>query len=268
MICSSCQQKLIETDVNKKTIWGFNPYSYHSFHDLKNAFRNFYKNNQDRNYEFYSCYNNDGYTYTQWYVYIISKNNYRYKPLKKQTLWIFQILSRYDFFKKLISLGKRDDHLHNTLHHFLKHLDNMGIYQQRILNLLLENELKLDTEDSDGMTGNDYIISKTLSEEDLKTSKEITRQYKLEEEDAFSHQIFTEQSFIKCEICNDFVDKYQDMVKNKSKIIEIDSLVQKFINIIDKRQQCIEIYKKYENCQNSTDRHLHVVNIYRDIFLN
>lgn len=268
MICSSCQQKLIQTDVNKKTIWGFNPYSYESFNDLKISFRNFYKNSYKNDEEFYLCHNDDGYTYTQWYVYIISKNNYRYRLLKKQTLWFFQILSGYDFFKKLISLGKKDDHLHNTLHHFLKHLDNMGIYQQRMLNLLLENDLKLDTEDSDGLSGNDYIINKTLSEEDLRITKEITKQYKLQEEDAFSHEIFNHDTFIKCEICKDFVDKYQDMIKNRSKIKSIDLLVQKFINIIDKRYQCIEIYKKYDKCKNSTDRHIHVVNVYKSIFLD
>jgi hypothetical protein len=55
MICSSCQQKLIQTDLNKKTIWGFNPYSYNTFHDLKNSFRDLINNIEfDPQYSYYT----------------------------------------------------------------------------------------------------------------------------------------------------------------------------------------------------------------------
>lgn len=260
MICSSCKQKEIPLENNKENIWGFNPYLYETFRDLKYAFYNFYKNCYQNDQKFYNCYNEDGYTYTQWYSYVISKNNYKYKALKKQTLWLFYILSGYNFFKELIKLGKKEDPLHNTIHHFLKYIDNMGSYQQKMLNLLLEHNLSLDIEDGEGISGNDYIINKILSDEDLKMSKELTKQYKTEENLFFSHHLF--DNFTRCEKCKDFVDKYQDMIKNKEKIIEIDVLLEKLRNIILKRKECIEIYKKYEKCKNSIDRHEHVINIY------
>jgi len=237
---------------------------------MKNGFREYYKNiiksfTSENESKFYSTYNDQGYTYTQWYVYVISKNNYKYRELKKQTLWLFQVLSGYDFFKKLIALGRSDDPLHTTLHHFLKYLDNIGLYQNCILKILTENDLHLDKEDGEGISGNDYLMRKMLSDEDLKITREITKKYKLEEEILYSHDIFKEDSFLKCEMCNKFVDIYKDIIENKSKITSIGELVEKFDSIIKKRQECIEIYKKYENCNNSTDRHIYVVNVYKSI---
>lgn len=281
MFCSTCQQKLIKVDHNINNIWGFNPYSFKTYKSLKEGFREFYihtiKNTPKvvddtpkvvdivDDTHFYSSYNESGYTYTQWYIYIISKNNYKYKELKKITLWLFQVLSGYDFFKKLIALGKRDDPLHNTIHHFLKYLDNMGIYQEIILNLLTQNDLSLDKEDGEGLTGNDYLITKILSDEDLRITREITKQYKIEEELIFKHELFKDNSFSKCNMCYKFIDIYQDMLKNKSKIIIFDSIINKLKTVIQKRQDCIDIYKKYEKCNNSTNRHIYVVKIYKNI---
>lgn len=270
MYCSSCQQKLIKIDDSLDNIWGFNPYIFKTYKCMKNGFREYYKNiiksfTTENESKFYSTYNDQGYTYSQWYVYVISKNNYKYRELKKQTLWLFQVLSGYDFFKKLIALGRSDDPLHTTLHHFLKYLDNIGLYQNCILKILTENDLHLDKEDGEGISGNDYLMRKMLSDEDLKITRDITKKYKLEEEILYSHDIFKEDFFVKCEMCNKFVDIYKDIIENKSKITSIRELVEKFDSIIKKRQECIEIYKKYENCNNSTDRHIYVVNVYKSI---
>ena len=270
MYCSSCQQKLIELDETVDNIWGFNPYIFKTYICMKNGFRKYYKNimntfTLDKEDEFYSVYNEEGYTYTQWYVYIISKNNYKYRELKKQTLWLFQVLSGYDFFRKLVALGKNNDILYTTLHHFLKYLDNIGLYQNCILKILIESGLCLDKEDGEGNSGNDYLMKKMLSDEDLKITREITRQYKLEEEILYSHFIFKEESFIRCELCNKFVDIYKDIIENKSKISSFKEIIDKLKSIINKRQECIDIYQKYENCNNSTDRHIYVVNVYKNI---
>lgn len=264
-ICSSCQQKLIKADINNiNSIWGFNPFLFNTFKTLKNAFRIFYKNNAGNNSEFYSSYNENGYTYTQWYIYIIAKNNYKYRNLKKVTLWLFQVLSGYDFFKKLIILGKKEDTLHNTLHHFLKYLDNTGLYQDCVLKLLIENDLSMHIEDGDGMTGNDYLIRKMLSEDDLKKTKEITRQYKNDEDLLFSNELFN-KSFERCTLCNNFIDIYKDIIENKTKIINFPDILSKFKLILEKRQECIDIYQKYENCNNSTYRHMYVVEVYKNL---
>jgi hypothetical protein len=267
MYCSSCEQKFIQIQIEKTdTIWDFNPYIFNTYQSLKKGFKDFYKSSLI-NDNFYSIHNEDGYTYTQWYVYIISKNNYKYKELKKSTLWLFQVLCNYDFFKKLIFLGKKEDSLHNTLHHFLKYLDNIGLYQECILNILLNNNLNLDQEDGEGISGNEYLSRKSLSEDDLKLTKELTKTYKNNEDDLFSHYIFNDSSFSKCISCNKFIDIYKDIILNKDKITGFKEILEKFDYIIKKRQDCINIYKKYKNCENSMQRHEYVVNIYKQIFI-
>lgn len=265
-LCSSCEQKTIPIDENINNIWGFNPFLFNTYKSIKQSFHKFYKNNDGNRTDFYSTYNEQGYTYSQWYIYIISKNNYKYKELKKITLWLLQTLSCYDFFKKLISLGKKDDPLHNTLHHFLKYLDNKGLYQECALKLLIDNDLNLDAEDGEGITGNDYLLRKMLSEDDLKITRNITKQYKEEEEEIFSHTLFNDHCFRRCSMCYKFIDIYSDIIENKDKILNFEEILSKFISIIKKRQDCIDIYQKYENCDNSTKRHIYVVEVYKSFF--
>lgn len=109
MFCESCKQKMIEIDKTKNNIWGFNPYYFNTYKVMKEEFRKFYNKiiKEKNEEEFYKVYNEDGYTYSQWYIYVISKNYYKFKNLKKQTLWLFQIMESYDFFKSLYLWEKR-----------------------------------------------------------------------------------------------------------------------------------------------------------------
>jgi hypothetical protein len=268
-LCHSCEQKTIVYESNKN-IWDFNPYIYETFKELKEGFKKFYKSMYDMydiNDKFYSSYNEDGYTYTQWYVYIIGKNVYKYKNLKKKTFWMFQVFSNYDFFVKLIKLGRNDDRLHTTLHHFLKYLDNIGKIEKLMLSLLITNGLKMEDLDGDGYSGNDYLNQKTLSEDDLLKTKLITSEYKKKEEELFmSYDIFN--NFSKCDVCNDFINKFDDLLLYKD-IIKVDQdIIKKIKEIILKRMECINIYLKYQNCINSTERHIYVVDIYKEILSN
>lgn len=265
-LCSSCEQKVIHIDENINNIWGFNPFLFNNYKSIKLEFYKFYKNHKGNPY-FYSNYNESGYTYTQWYIYIIAKNNYKYKDLKKITLWLLQVLSSYDFFKNLISLGKKDDPLHNTLHHFLKYLDNNGLYQDFALKLLIENDLTMDKEDGEGISGNEYLIRKMLSKNDLEKSKNITRLYKNEEKEVFSNELFNDDSFRKCYMCQKFINIYSDLLENKEKISNFKDILLKFRSIVEKRQECIQIYEKYENCENSTKRHKYVVEVYKNLLV-
>ena len=43
-----------------------------------------------------------------------------------------------------------------------------------------------------------------------------------------------------------------------------DELIEKIKEIIIKRIECINIYLKYKNCTHSTERHIYVVNIYKE----
>lgn len=265
-LCHSCEQKIMVYDTNKN-IWDFNPYIYETFKDLKEGFKKFYKSlyvcDSDN---FYSCYNNDGYTYTQWYVYIIGKNMYKYRNLKKKTFWMFQVLSNYDFFTKLIKLGRNDDKLHTTLHHFLKYLDNMGKIEKLTIELLIVNGLKMEDIDNDGYSCNDYLNQKTLSEDDLLKTKLITSEYKKTEDDLFqSYDVFN--SFSRCDICKEFINKFDDLLMYKDLIKinkNIKDIIEKIKEIIIKRIECINIYLKYKNCTHSTERHIYVVNIYKE----
>jgi hypothetical protein len=108
-----------------------------------------------------------------------------------------------------------------------------------------------------------------LSEEDINTTKELTKQYKSDEEFLFSYDIFKDECFIRCEECNNFINIYEDLRKNKLKIESFhyfNEILQRIINIIKKRQDCVDIYKKYEKLDNSTQRHIHVIDLYKVIF--
>jgi len=262
---------MIEIDITTNNIWGFNPYYFNTYKLMKEEFRVFYNQiiKENKEEEFYRVYNNEGYTYSQWYIYIISKNYYKFKDLKKQTLWLLQIMENYDFFKNLISMGKKDDNLYTTLHHFLKYLDNMGIYQKNTLKLLLNNNLNLEDEDGDNISSHEYLSSKLLTEEDINRTKELTKQYKSDEEFIFSYDIFKDDCFIRCEECNNFINIYEDLMRNKLKIEGFNcfnQILSRIINIIKKRQDCVNIYKKYEKLDNSTQRHIHVIDLYKVIF--
>lgn len=166
-------------------------------------------------------------------------------------------------------MGKKDDYLYTTLHHFLKYLDNMGIYQKNTLKLLIDNDLNLDDEDGNKISGHEYLSTKMLSEDDINKTKELTKQYKSDEEFIFSFDIFKDESFIRCEECCNFINIYEDLRKNKSKIesfYHFNEFLSRIINIINKRQECVNIYKKYEKLNNSTQRHEYVINIYKIIF--
>lgn len=259
-LCQTCEQKTTPCTSTNNNIWDFNPYLYPTFYEMTNGFREFYKKYNQSQHErpnsFYETYNEDGYTYSQWYVYFISKNYYRYKDLKKQTYWFFQIMAGYDFFKKMVRIGKRDDALHTTLHHFLKYLDNFTWYTNKIIELLQDNGLKLEEEDGEGMSGNDYLAQHLLSPEDLEHSKKLTGEYKRLEESFYKHPFFSD--FKRCQRCHDFLDIYQEMIRNKEKMKEMKVDI---INIIKKRQECIDVYLKYPNCENSTKRHQYIVDL-------
>lgn len=259
-LCQTCEQKTTPSTSTHNNIWDFNPYLYPTFYEMTNGFRDFYEKHNckmnEKNNSFYETYNDDGYTYSQWYVYFISKNYYRYKDLKKQTYWFFQIMAGYGFFKKMVRMGKRDDPLHTTLHHFLKYLDNFTWYTNKIIDLLHDNGLQLEDEDGEGISGNDYLAQHLLSPEDLEHSKRITGEYKRLEESFYEHPFFSD--FKRCQRCNDFLDKYQEMIRNKEKMKEMKPVI---IDIIKKRQECIDIYLKYPKCENSTKRHQYIVDL-------
>ena len=251
-LCQTCEQKIVSSGSNN-TIWDFNPFLYPTLYELRNAFDEFYKKYSIFSYE---SYNEEGYTYTQWYSYYISRNLYKFKGLKQQTYWLFQIMAGYDFFKKLVRLGRRDDPLHTTLHHFLKYLDNFTWYTSKMIELLQYN-LQLEDEDGEGISGNEYLSRNLMNKEDLEKSNKITREYKLLEENMYKCPFFSD--FTRCQRCNDFLNIYQQMLENKDKIKILSPIIS---DIIRKRQECLAIYMRYPNFSHSTKRHQYVIDLF------
>lgn len=268
-ICNSCQQKT-NVDEIKNNIWDFNPYSYDSYYELKKSFKHLIVKNFTNLSNFYKSYNEDGYTYSQWYVYVISKNSYKCRKLYKQTWWLLDVMSKFSFFKDLIKIGKKDDNKHNSLHHFLKYLDNYNnsFYQNKVIELFTKNGLDLNDEDSEGFSGYDYINEKMLSMEDLELTRNFTKIYK-QSENILKEIIHKKLNHVleKCEICGDAFNIYGDMLKYKDNLSDIYQNNKKLVeNIIKYRRDCVTIYKKYPNMKSGTDRHDHIVNIYENIF--
>lgn len=258
-ICALCIDKTQqETNNIEKDIWGFYPYKYPTLFLMKRAFDRFIKNIDDG---FYSSYNEDGYTYAQWYVYSLGRNNHKNKILHKQTMWLFETLSTYPFFKNLIKLGKRDDQNHNSLHHFLKYLDNYtgNFYQKKIIDLFLGNGLSLEDEDNEGYSGYDYINEKTLDQNDLLLTKEYTKKYKNLEKDLIE-KIYTHLE--KCENCNCIISMYNDISQNPT---ICKDHIETITKITESREKCINVFKKYEFQCRGVERHEHIVDIYKNI---
>jgi hypothetical protein len=152
-------------------------------------------------------------------------------------------MATYPFFKTLIKLGKKDDPLHNSLHHYLKYLDNYteNYYQTKTINLLLENGLSMEEEDSEGYTGNDYLNEKKLSPEDLTLTKHYTKEYK-----TLENILLQKINHIleKCEICKSNINIYNTMLNNIEICKEYTELIK---NITELREKCISIFKRDHN---------------------
>ena len=173
MLCSSCLYTLPKCDNhNKDTIWAFDPLVYSSYHEMKDAFHLFFIHNihnihniQNIHDGFYLSHNDDGYTYTQWYIYYLCKNHHRYHNLKRPVKWLLYILADYPFFRSLLRYGSREDPSHHTLHHFAKYMERLTHHHTSIINLLENGGLSLSDEDNQGFTGHDYLSQKILSKE-------------------------------------------------------------------------------------------------------
>lgn len=262
MFCRACLYTLPK-DVNndhKNTIWAFDPLVYSSYHDMKDAFYRFFANDHNNNDSFHLTHNDDGYTYTQWYIYYLCKNYHRFHNLKRPVKWLLHILADYPFFRSLLRYGSREDPYHHTLHHFAKYMDRLTHHHTCIINLLTKEGLSLSDEDNQGFTGHDYLSQKILSKEDLEAAASFTRLYKTNERCLFS---LMGDAMKTCEKCKDPISPYDDIecyAKTHQHFInENRCLVE---TIVTDREKCCAIYKTYQ-CDESCKRHLYVIDKYK-----
>ena len=121
-ICRACSIRQAVPDIPEsltETIWAFPFFSYTSQQEMGEAFDRFVRSKPS----FYASHNEDGYTFTQWQIYYLSKNRHDCKPLHRSVLHLFRVLSTYPFFRDMIRLGSVRDPAHHTLHHFTKYMD-------------------------------------------------------------------------------------------------------------------------------------------------
>ena len=282
ILCSSCEYKYnVPSDTGN--LWGFYPYSHLTYHSMKDALSEYISvhynihNIHTKNPSFYNTYNEDGYTYTQWYIYYLSKNVHKFRKLYRPTMWLFRILSEYPFFNALIRQGRRDDPLHTTLHHFMRYIEKYGGIQKEMVGLLQYHGLSMDDEDSDGRTSCAYLLKREMSEDDQGYAILLTCEYKKMEDELFR----SISSLIrKCDDCGEPIAKYEDLsnISNPN-----HDILAKIECILKKRQECNDIYRKYCNISNnisnindnkenkennSIQRHQYVIDQYKKIIWN
>jgi hypothetical protein len=214
--------------------------------------------------KFFDTYNEDGYTYCQWQIYHLSRNCHKFKKLHRPTLWLFHILAEYPMFNKMIRQGRRDDPSHHTLLHFIKYLEKYGGLQKEMVGLLQYHGLSMNDEDSEGFSGNSYLLQKQMAEQDVIHANRLTHEYKRMEESLFeSISSYT----TKCRECQEPIAKYDDLAIHFEEIRALPTYSEirdTMRNIIEKREECNHIYQRYGNNDN-VQRHQYVVERYRAI---
>jgi len=290
ILCSSCEYKYNVPSSDTGDLWGFYPYSHLTYQSMKEALSEYisvhykhYNNIHTKNPSFYNTYNEDGYTYAQWYVYYLSKNLYKFRKLYRPTMWLFRILAEYPFFNALIRQGRRDDPVHTTLHHFMKYLEKYGGIQKEMVGLLQYHGLNMEDEDSEGFSGQSYLLHLEMSDEDQKEATLLTREYKKMEDNLFK----SIASYLRtCHDCGEPIAKYEDLSYyfNVNKKDVKDDILLKIECILKKRQECNDIYRKYSNISDISDisdisniankenhniqRHQYVIDQYKKIIWN
>lgn len=263
MLCRKCVYTIPNENVDKCTIWGFQPFIYSSYYEMKEGFTKFIEGKTVNDIFMSNVYNEEGYTYPQWYIYYLCKNYHRYSNLKRPIKWLFSILAEYPSFSTLLKLGSKKDPYHHTLHHFTKYVERLTDHHNFIINILIYLGLSLSDEDGQGCTGYDYLSQKVLSKTDLEKSNIITREYKRDEKILFS-MINESLHFIKkCEKCNDPISPYEDLSKYAEQYPHfIETYKDLILSIILKRTECCDIYKAYQ-CKESCHRHLYIIDQYK-----
>lgn len=272
LLCSACLVRLDDTqyDKNEKlndTLWGFNPYSYTTYKDLRYALNefiqiHFYNNeNNENKTHFYNSLNEEGYTFPQWNIYYLAKNDTKSKRLHLQTMWLFYLLSDHPFFSDMIRHGKRDDPLHNTLHHFMSYIEKYGSTQKKIMSLLISHGLNMDDTDSEGKTPASVLLELQMDKMDMSKCNELTRAYKELEKRCLS-PLYDGHYIRLCEKCCQPVGLFEDISTHFDKIRYFSNEIQEMTRL---REECNNIYKKYDDKSQSVQRHQYVIDLYKSL---
>jgi hypothetical protein len=159
-------------------------------------------------------------------------------------------------------MGSAADPLHHTLLHFMKYMEKYGPLQQKMVSLLEMFGLCLTDIDTNGCSGEYYLLDKIMEKSDIDRCNRLTHEYKKIEDDLFNTPEILNY-LQKCEECGEPVDKFVDLKKIPTEIMKKYSYLLQ--TSIKKRRECNEIYKSYIHTNSSIERHQYVIDMLSSI---
>lgn len=282
-LCSICQSRKQQQEVSvsetvgTSTLWEFPFLQYHRFDEMKqalNLYYNSYENSDPRT--FWCLHNEDGYTFTQWQIYFLSKKYYRYRGMRGPVFTLFNVLATFPFFTDLLLLGTRQDPTHHTLHHFLFHMEcGINHIQTRMYFFLVKSLQqhghlhRIHTKDGRNCSVIDYYNKLLLPQHVVNKCNSLTEAYKKTENELFEHLHFLS----KCRQCSSYLRPYQELVEQHIHLFEFldqyPEWSEKIHEMLQSRDECNQLYGTYvknEGDLESIKRHDYVIQVYRTLF--
>lgn len=288
-LCNSCQLQLslpsvLNPNTHPSSIWGFPFMQYTEYDVMKTALQQHYSEwlelPDKRPDEYWRCHNVEGYTFTQWNIYYLSKKYFRFKNFRGIVFSLFNALHTLPFFVDLLLTGTLSDPLHTTIHHYLNHMESgMNSMQFRMYRFLVEtvthaeraNVLLQADQNGNGMNIHNYLEKLILPEAVLKQCRQLTDQYKKSENTLFARLQFLR----KCTRCQCYLQPYEDLVENSQHLFEFLDLHpdwnDRLCTMLEQREQCNRLYESVIRVERTIDqkcveRHDYVIDVYRKLF--
>lgn len=283
-LCPTCRLRAeLETETQDvpgveytMTIWDFPFLKYHSFPAMKHALHLFRSQTHGSDQSFWFTHNPDGYTFTQWQIYYLSKKYFRYKSMRGPVFTLFNVLATFPVFTEMLLQGTRADPKHHTMHHYLMHMEcGINTLQLKMFTYL-ENWLHrhrrsdaLHQEDANGCTVYDYYQKLFLPPEVTQQCRELTEAYKRVE-----NQLFRQLPFLsKCVKCATYLQPYHDLVKFHTHFFDFldqqPDWNDRLTEMLKQRELCNQIYTnstERELDKKCIKRHDYVMDVYRSLF--
>lgn len=274
--CFACTWKneLKSNDSGEKNLWNFPYLLYPDYNQMKQKLEEWYR---DYNYKssFWNTYNEDGYTFSQWNIYYLSKKYHCYREIQHVIFTLFNVLSTFPFFNELLLMGTKEDSKHHTAHHYLYNME-FGINgkQKKMFYQLKEwiGNFFFQRDDK-GYHVYDYYKKLRMPYDLQKECQRLTESYKKQETKLFSNLYFLK----KCTECGVYLQPYTDLIEYHSLFYDFLDKNEEWSECIEdfvtKREKCNDIYRNYLNDTNDTndndsiERHDYVIETYRKLFI-
>lgn len=276
--CFTCTWKneLKSNDSGEKTLWNFPYLLYPDYNQMKQKLEEWYGDYKEYNKSsFWNTYNEDGYTFSQWNIYYLSKKYHCYREIQDVIFILFNVLSTFPFFNELLVMGTKEDAKHHTAHHYLYNME-FGINgKQKKMFYQLKEWMGINVffqRDNNGYHVYDYYKKLNMPYDLQKECKRLTESYKRQETKLFSNLSFLK----KCTECGAYLQPYTDLIECHSLFYDFldknEEWSESIEDFVTKREKCNDIYRNYLNDNNhnnndSVERHDYVIETYRKLFI-